>query len=64
MRFPLALRPQAQSELADAAIWYESQRAGLGDDFVSEVENVFDKISKQPDRYPLVHADIRLSQIA
>ena|SRR5437868_1463707 len=59
MRLPLTLRPEAQSEFADAAIWYESQRRGLGDDFVSEVENVFDKITKQPDRYPVVHGDIR-----
>ncbi len=59
MRLSLALRSQAQAEFADAAIWYESQRAGLGHEFVSEVEKTFDKIANQPDRYAIVHRDIR-----
>src|SRR5438105_2360022 len=64
MRLPLTLRPEAQSEFADAAIWYESQRGGLGDDFVSEVENAFDKITKQPDRYPVVHGYSRGTRLS
>ena len=63
MKVPLLLRPEAQAEFADAAIWYESQRAGLGHEFVSEVEEVFDKIANQPDRYAIVHEDIREAQV-
>jgi len=59
MTLPLVLRPQAQAEFVDASIWYETQRPGLGDEFVSEVEKVLDKIANQPDRYAIVHQDIR-----
>src|SRR5262245_44318490 len=59
MKLPLVLRPQAQAEFDDAAVWYESQRTGLGHDFISEVDKVFDNIANQPDRYAVVHGDIR-----
>jgi toxin ParE1/3/4 len=59
MTLLLVLRPQAQAEFADAAIWYEAQRAGLGHKFVSEVEKTLDNIADQPDRYAIAHGDIR-----
>jgi len=59
MNLPFVLRPQAQAEFSDAAIWYEAQRPGLGQEFVYEIEKAFDKIARQPDRYPIVLEDIR-----
>ncbi len=59
MTLPLALRPQAQAEFSDAAIWYDAQRKGLGQEFIAEVEKSFDKVAKQPDRYAVVHGDTR-----
>ena len=33
--------PEVPDELAEAALWYEARRQGLGTEFLSEVETVF-----------------------
>ena len=33
----LELHPEARAELRSAALWYDEQRPGLGDEFISEV---------------------------
>ena len=38
MNLPLVFRPVAQAEFDEAATWYESQKPGLGDDFVAAVQ--------------------------
>jgi hypothetical protein len=44
----------AELEAADAAIWYDDQRPGLGDDFFTELENAFRLIQARPqDLLPL-----------
>lgn len=63
MSLPLALRRAAQAEFDDSAVWYESQRTGLGWDFVGEVQSVFDAIVDQPDRYPIVASDVREAMV-
>ncbi len=59
MSLPLVVRRAAQAEFDDAATWYEAQLAGLGADFVTEVQQVLDTIANQPDRYPVVSGDVR-----
>ena len=36
MSRPTVIRPRAEDDIADAQAWYNSQRDGLGDEFVSE----------------------------
>jgi toxin ParE1/3/4 len=36
--------PVADLEAVEAAVWYDDQRAGLGDQFLSELEAAFHKI--------------------
>ena len=59
MRLALVLRRVAQREVDEAADWYDRQQAGLGSEFIEEVNRVFDQIQAGPERYPLVHEDIR-----
>jgi plasmid stabilization system protein ParE len=59
MSLPLVFRSAAQLELDAAALWYETQQAGLGSDFVTEVQKVLDAIANPPLRYPLVAKDTR-----
>ena len=33
MSFRVRLRPEADSDIAEAAAWYENQKAGLGGEF-------------------------------
>jgi plasmid stabilization system protein ParE len=55
----LVLRPAAQAEFDEAAAWYEAKKAGLGSDFVDEVQHILDTIVGQPDRYPIADGDVR-----
>lgn len=59
MSLPIVLRAAAQDEASEAARWYEAQRAGLGADFVVELQRVFDVISNYPERYPVAAGDTR-----
>jgi hypothetical protein len=38
----------ARLEAADAALWYEDQREGLGDDFLAMLDECFDRIRDAP----------------
>lgn len=53
------LRAEAESDLRDAAAWYEGQHAGLGAEFLDEVLRSLASIAENPERYPKVHKDIR-----
>ena len=64
MSLPLVFRSPAQTEFDDAAAWYEGQRAGLGSDFVAEVQQVLDTIANQPDRYPIASGDVREAPVS
>jgi hypothetical protein len=37
----------AQTEFEEAAVWYESQTAGLGLEFIAEIDRVLTRISHQ-----------------
>jgi plasmid stabilization system protein ParE len=52
--FSLIVRDQAQADLFAAWDWYESQRVGLGEEFLLCVEEAFDRIK----RYPLAHPEV------
>jgi hypothetical protein len=41
----------ARLEAADAALWYESRRVGLGDEFLTAVEEAFHRIREAPLAY-------------
>ena len=46
-------------ELRCAYDFYDSQRPGLGDDFINEIEAVFDLILAHSGRNAIVMADVR-----
>ena len=55
MTVTVRLREEAELDLAEAASWYESQRIGLGHEFLDSVLDALDHISKNPEAYPVVH---------
>jgi hypothetical protein len=63
MSLALVFRPAAQAEFDAAAARYDAIRAGLGADFVAEVQRDLDTIANQPDRYPIALRDIRKGQV-
>jgi plasmid stabilization system protein ParE len=60
---PVVLRDEAQAEFDEAFDWYEVQRAGLGPEFVAEVQKVFDCVAANPLMHGVVFADIRKSVV-
>ena len=54
---------EAEDELAEAAIWYQNRRAGLGTEFLEEAERVFQAIEENPRQYPVCHLDIRRANL-
>ena len=59
MTFHLTFRPGARRELDDAALWYESERRGLGEQFLAEVEQALALVLEHPERFPDVHRGLR-----
>ena len=58
MSLPLAFHAQVRDEVDEAYAWYQ-QRAGLGEDFLSAVQEVLDRIQQNPQMYGVVYRDVR-----
>ncbi len=63
MTLEVRLRPEAEQDLAEEAVWYEEQFHGLGHQFLDEVSLAFSAIVESPLRYPIVHRDTRRALI-
>ena len=55
----VVFRRQARSEFDQAGDWYEKERPGLGLDFLAEIQSVIDRITSDPEQFPIVHRDVR-----
>lgn len=56
---PICFHPEADSEMVDAAVWYESQQEDLGKRFLASVQDALNRIVVNPRLYPVVEADVR-----
>ena len=56
---PIIVEPEAEAELREAFDWYESQRAGLGADFLLCVEAAFTSARDRPHSFPFIHSMTR-----
>jgi plasmid stabilization system protein ParE len=59
MTFVVRLRAEAESDLQNAAVWYESQRSQLGHEFLDAVEELLTRISENPLQFPILHRGAR-----
>ena len=55
----LRLRLEAEFELFDATLWYETEQEGLGFEFDSEVHATLNRIALGPKQFPILSRDIR-----
>ena len=62
MTLRVVFRRAARAEFDAAALWYEDRRAGLGMQFVSEINRVVELVSNHPERFPAKHFEIRCAQ--
>lgn len=59
MRWRVIIRPAAEADLRDACSWYESQRTGLGDELLAEVDRAVQLLEEQPERRPVYYNGFR-----
>jgi plasmid stabilization system protein ParE len=59
MAADLVMAPEAEQDLAEPYAWYETQRNGLGQEFLSCVEACIETICRTPRMYPAVHNEYR-----
>ncbi len=59
MTLEIRVRPEAELDLEDAAIWYERQSTGLGRQFLDEALASLSSIAESPLLYPLIHRNTR-----
>lgn len=59
MSDPLIIRPEAEQDMAEGRAWYDSQRAGLGVEFLTAVDEVFDRIRENPELYAPEYKSVR-----
>ena len=56
---PIVFRSEVYDDIKIAYDWYESQRRGLGEDFLLILEDSYAKISREPHGYQLIYKNIR-----
>lgn len=59
MSCELIIRPEAEADMAEAFDWYDERRAGLGGEFLAEVNAVFEKVIEHPLRFAVLYRDVR-----
>ena len=53
----LTIRAEAEADIAESAMWYESRESGLGNEFVNEVRDAIRRISARPLSYLRIRKD-------
>lgn len=59
MAAELIIAPEAEQDIAEAYAWYENQRAGLGEEFLSCVDACIQAICRTPGMHSVVHENYR-----
>ena len=56
---PIRFHPEAETEMIEAAAWYETQQTGLGKRFLTCVQDALNRVELDPALYPVVDNDVR-----
>ena len=52
MKWRVIIRERAEGDLREARDWYERQKTGLGQEFLTEIRITFQLLLDDPKRYP------------
>ena len=58
------VRHRAELDIDEAFVWYEARAAGLGELFLSALDACFDRISRDPEMYPVRHGRVRRARLS
>ncbi len=59
MTVPIHFRPEAVDEIDATFQWYEEQRAGLGEEFLSALLDQLDRMQQNPEGWAVLYRKIR-----
>ncbi len=59
MKWEVIVRPEAEDDLKEAFSWYEDRRAGLGYDFLLQVDAAISFITRDPEIHPIEYKGTR-----
>ena len=59
MKRRISVRPEAQIEIKETALWYEGRLSGLGKRFRDELRITLSHITDNPLRFPSIGQDVR-----
>jgi toxin ParE1/3/4 len=59
VKFRVSIRASAEIDLREARLWYEHERAGLGDDFLLSVAESMTWLEESPGRFPVYYREFR-----
>lgn len=54
MNRQLIVRPEAEADITDAVVWYDSRESGLGLELISEVHSAIARALKNPESFTRV----------
>jgi plasmid stabilization system protein ParE len=63
MSYELVLQSEAIIEIQKAFEWYEHRTTGLGYEFIGELEDGFERLSKHPHHYSAINRKYRKLRI-
>lgn len=55
----IRFHPEAESEMLQAAAWYEERQVSLGRRFLIAVQDALNRVQLDPKIYPVVEGDVR-----
>jgi hypothetical protein len=64
MAAELNVSSSADDDVVKAYAWYERQRSGLGEEFLSCVEDMFESILFNPDQFERLHGHFRRATVS
>ncbi len=51
--------PEAESDLEDVALWYQTQAAQLGYEFLDEVKKILQIMANNPEIFQIIYKNVR-----
>jgi plasmid stabilization system protein ParE len=60
MNLPVSFKEEARQDIARAFEWYDSQKVGLGDRFLTELNQIINQIGINPHLFQIRRKNIRL----
>jgi toxin ParE1/3/4 len=51
MSYTISVKAEAVRDMTEAFDWYESNRTGLGTEFLNEVNEYYERITQNPEHY-------------